>query len=226
MGRGLTSRNGAPRGRMCLCATSCLCGMTPPRRHAGPVYPLREDMFGNRILLLIPHPDDEVAGCCAAVGRARGARCRVFGLFLTDGVPDKRSLWPWQRGECVAQEPWREVGGYKYFYMDWKLDVYRCDSWHTKMGSVWESGEVALIRDGCTACMSDCYRDASVLLHFAVSVGDAIQHIKRWDFVDALMAVSASSSRRSIGALAEGSATPSKLASLGGWFGGPPSMRP
>ena len=31
-----------------------------------------------------------------------------------------------------------------------------------------------LVRDGCTACIADCYRDSSVMLHFAVSLGDAL----------------------------------------------------
>ena len=35
-------------------------------------------MFGKRILVLAPHPDDEVVGACAAVGRAQRAGARVF----------------------------------------------------------------------------------------------------------------------------------------------------
>jgi LmbE family N-acetylglucosaminyl deacetylase len=54
-------------------------------------------MFGQRILLLIPHPDDEVVGCCAAIGRAQRAGANVFGAFLTTGVPAAEVLWPWQR---------------------------------------------------------------------------------------------------------------------------------
>ena len=54
-------------------------------------------MFGNRILLLIPHPDDEVVGCCAAVCRAVAAGAVVFGFYLTNGVPARDVMWPWQR---------------------------------------------------------------------------------------------------------------------------------
>ncbi len=54
-------------------------------------------MFSKRILILIPHPDDEVVGCAAAIARARAKGCRVFGLYLTDGVPVREYLWPWQR---------------------------------------------------------------------------------------------------------------------------------
>jgi LmbE family N-acetylglucosaminyl deacetylase len=54
-------------------------------------------MFGSRILLLAPHPDDEVAGCCAAILRARTQGSSVFILFLTTGVPSPQRLWPWDR---------------------------------------------------------------------------------------------------------------------------------
>ncbi len=54
-------------------------------------------MFGRRILLLVPHPDDEVVGCCAAIGRARAGGAAVFALYLTTGVPDPAALWRWDR---------------------------------------------------------------------------------------------------------------------------------
>lgn len=53
-------------------------------------------MFGRRILLLIPHPDDEVVGCAAAILRARAQGAEVFGLFLTTGIPAAEVLWAWQ----------------------------------------------------------------------------------------------------------------------------------
>lgn len=54
-------------------------------------------MFGQRILILIPHPDDEVVGCGASIGRARGDGAEVFGLYLTTGCIAQETLWPWQR---------------------------------------------------------------------------------------------------------------------------------
>ena len=63
-------------------------------------------MYGKRILILIPHPDDEVVGCCAAIGRARDRGAEVFGVYLTTGVPAPDVLWPWQRrghGAWVAR---------------------------------------------------------------------------------------------------------------------------
>jgi LmbE family N-acetylglucosaminyl deacetylase len=54
-------------------------------------------MTPPRVLLLIPHPDDEVVGAALAIRRAAAAGARIFGLYLTTGVPDPRQLWPWQR---------------------------------------------------------------------------------------------------------------------------------
>ena len=41
----------------------------------------------GRILVLAPHPDDEVVACAIAALRARAEGARVFVLFLTTGVP-------------------------------------------------------------------------------------------------------------------------------------------
>lgn len=55
-------------------------------------------MFGRRILVLIPHPDDEVVMCGGALERARAEGAALFGLFVTQGCPPREALWPWQRG--------------------------------------------------------------------------------------------------------------------------------
>ena len=58
--------------------------------------------FGDRILILAPHPDDEVVGCAAAIGRAKAAGAEVSVLFLTHGCVDRQSMWPWARGRYDA----------------------------------------------------------------------------------------------------------------------------
>jgi LmbE family N-acetylglucosaminyl deacetylase len=58
--------------------------------------------FGARILLLCPHPDDEVVACAAAIDRARAAGSRVAVLFLTHGCVDQRTMWPWARAGYAA----------------------------------------------------------------------------------------------------------------------------
>ena len=53
--------------------------------------------FGRRILVLVPHPDDEVVACCAAIGRAQQQGAEIFALHLTHGCIARETLWPWQR---------------------------------------------------------------------------------------------------------------------------------
>ncbi len=51
----------------------------------------------SRILVLAPHPDDEIVACGVAALRARNAGGEIFVLYLTTGVPPREALWPWQR---------------------------------------------------------------------------------------------------------------------------------
>jgi len=71
------------------------------------------------------------------------------------------------------------LGGHKYFYLDWNLNLYRCHAWDKPMCHIYEFDESKLIRDGCTKCMIDCYRDPSVLQFVAISASDAFQNLKK-----------------------------------------------
>lgn len=58
----------------------------------------------GRVLILSPHPDDEIAACGIAAMRARAAAgAEVFVLHLTTGVPEAAALWRWQRRRHPAQ---------------------------------------------------------------------------------------------------------------------------
>lgn len=89
------------------------------------------------------------------------------------------SLTEMQRHLRGEPERFGCLGGFKYFYLDWKLDLYRCHYWETPMCHIYDFDASKLIRDGCTRCMIDCYRDPSVLQFAAVSVHDAWQHLRR-----------------------------------------------
>lgn len=54
-------------------------------------------MYGARILVLIPHPDDEVVACAANIQRAQDAQSELFALYLTTGCLAQETRWPWQR---------------------------------------------------------------------------------------------------------------------------------
>ena len=53
------------------------------------------------------------------------------------------------------------IGGYKYFYLDWNLDIWRCEAWNEPMGSVFDLDRIPDQREPCNACMMACYRNAS-----------------------------------------------------------------
>jgi MoaA/NifB/PqqE/SkfB family radical SAM enzyme len=116
------------------------------------------------------------------------------------------------RGE---KESFACYGGLKHFYMDYDYNVFRCDSWSGKMCTVWEFKDAPLIRDGCTACMSDCYRDSSVYLHLAVSIGDAIAHLRKGRLGKGTGALATRQNWRSIKSLLEGKRALSRLMRAG-----------
>lgn len=95
------------------------------------------------------------------------------------------SLNEMQRHLRKEPEKFGCLGGHKYFYLDWNLNLYRCHFWETPMCSVYEWDESKLIRDGCTRCMIDCYRDPSVLQFVAVSASDAYNNLKKGKVVAA-----------------------------------------
>ena len=65
------------------------------------------------------------------------------------------------------------VGGHKYFYLDWNLDVWRCEAWSEPLGSVFDLDDFPDQRDVCNACMMSCYRNASAMMHGAIAVMDS-----------------------------------------------------
>jgi MoaA/NifB/PqqE/SkfB family radical SAM enzyme len=89
------------------------------------------------------------------------------------------SLTEMQRHLRRQPERFGCLGGHKYFYLDWHLNLYRCHAWDKPMCHIYEFDQTKLIRDGCTKCMIDCYRDPSVLQFVAISASDAFQNLKK-----------------------------------------------
>jgi MoaA/NifB/PqqE/SkfB family radical SAM enzyme len=117
----------------------------------------------------------------------------------------------------LRREPERFVcyGGYKSFYMDWNFDIWRCDAWNEPHCAVWDFAKTPLVRDGCTACIADCYRDSSVMLHFAVSLGDAIDDMRHGRVLAAIESLANSRNASSLGAVAGNLRVLSHLAKVG-----------
>ncbi|HXR46025.1 MAG TPA: radical SAM protein [Candidatus Limnocylindrales bacterium] len=100
-------------------------------------------------------------------------------------VNPMESLTEMQRHLRGEKEKFGCLGGHKYFYLDWNLDLYRCHFWEKPMCKVWEWDDSKLIRDGCTRCMIDCYRDPSVLQFMAINTSDAWNALKQGKLVKA-----------------------------------------
>jgi MoaA/NifB/PqqE/SkfB family radical SAM enzyme len=142
-----------------------------------------------------------------------------------DAVDDLRSLFPVNNPRASVADMKQHLrgqpeqfvcyGGYKSFYMDWNFDMWRCDAWDKRMCSVWDFAEAPLVRDGCTACIADCYRDSSVMLHFAVSLGDAIDRLGEGRVLAALKTLATGRNVSSIRAIVENVGVLSALARLG-----------
>jgi len=94
-------------------------------------------------------------------------------------VNPTESLTEMQRHLKKEPELFGCLGGHKYFYLDWNLNLYRCHAWEKPMCNIYEFDQSKIIRDGCTKCMIDCYRDPSVLQFVAISASDAYQNVKK-----------------------------------------------
>ncbi len=70
------------------------------------------------------------------------------------------------------------LGGYRFFYLDWQLMLWRCHYWEEPMCPIHEFDGSQVVRDGCTRCMIDCYRDSSVMQYIGVSLHDAYSALR------------------------------------------------
>ena len=83
------------------------------------------------------------------------------------------SIREMQRHVRGEREIFSCVGGHKYFYLDWNLDIWRCEVWDRPLGSVFDLDRIPDQRDHCTACTMTCYRDTSTMMHAGIALGDA-----------------------------------------------------
>ena len=81
------------------------------------------------------------------------------------------------------------VGGQKYFYIDWDLNIWRCEAWAEPMGSVFDLDSIPDQCEPCFSCMMACYRSASAMMHGAVALTDAAHNVVRGNVHTALQAL-------------------------------------
>ncbi|HZT50946.1 MAG TPA: PIG-L family deacetylase [Stellaceae bacterium] len=108
----------------------------------------------ERVLLLVPHPDDEVVGCAAAIARACAEGAAFYALYLTTGVPPRAALWRWQRPNYArriarrraeAEAAARALGIAPLGFADWPARTLKAHLAET----------LATARDAAARCRAD-----------------------------------------------------------------------
>ncbi|MCX8107731.1 MAG: radical SAM protein [Verrucomicrobiae bacterium] len=128
---------------------------------------------------LVAYSKDELLRAFEEVKKLkRGGEIAILNPF--------ESLCEMQRHLKGEKERFGCLGGYKYFYLDWELQLYRCHYWEKPMCHIRDFDTTKLIRDGCTRCMIDCYRDPSVLQFIAVNTSDAWNSLRRGRLLSAI----------------------------------------
>jgi MoaA/NifB/PqqE/SkfB family radical SAM enzyme len=120
-------------------------------------YPRRKP-FGSSSLVFSEDSsliDFEQAELIEALDAIKSLKRRLRILNPSASIEDVKRHY---RGE---EEIFPCIGGHKYFYLDWNLEIWRCEAWSEALGSVFELDAIEDQRDCCTACTMACYRDNS-----------------------------------------------------------------
>jgi MoaA/NifB/PqqE/SkfB family radical SAM enzyme len=148
-------------------------------------YP-RQDAFGSTSLVydeqskLIDMSPDELLAALNSIAEMR----KKFRVLIPEA--SLAEVARFIRGE---KQRIPCIGGRKYFYIDWNLDIWRCEAWSEPMGSVFDLDHIRDADDPCNACMMGCYRHASAIMHGPIAMTDAIQSLVHGRLGGALDAV-------------------------------------
>jgi MoaA/NifB/PqqE/SkfB family radical SAM enzyme len=131
-----------------------------------PLTSLESSYLGSSDSGLVTFGSEELAAIFEAIKRLKDRR----GIRI---VNPRASLTDMQRQLRKKAVRFPCLAGHKYFFLDWNLDLYRCHAWDSPMCTIYEFDRSKIVRDGCTRCLIDCYRDPSVLQFIAVNLSDA-----------------------------------------------------
>ncbi len=134
-----------------------------------PLNHLRSNFLGYSDSALVNYTDEELLEAFERVKRLKKR------FLVVNPTP---SLAEMQRFVRKEEQRFPCLGGYQYFYLDWNLDLWRCHYWDKPLCSVYEFDGSQRVRDGCTRCMIDCYRDSSVMQYIGVSLHDAYSALR------------------------------------------------
>ncbi len=160
-------------------------------------YPLRElgsNFLGFSDSGLIDYTDAELHEEFEKVKRLKKR------FLVVNPTPSLEEMQRFVKGE---PQRFPCLGGFQYYYLDWNLQLWRCHNWDKPMCSIYEFDGSQRVRDGCTKCMIDCYRDSSVMQYIGVSVHDAYQALRAGQFGQAVRALARPANLGSLRAVVE-----------------------
>jgi len=159
-----------------------------------PLTNLNSSFLGYRDSSIVKFSREELA---ALFDKVKALKSRIHVVNPTQSLEEMQRF--------VRNEPqiFPCLGGYRYFYLDWKLQIWRCHFWEKPLCSIYDFDDNKVVRDGCTRCMIDCYRDASTMQHIAVSAHDAVRSLRSGDLAGAVKALGRKGNAGSIQAVIE-----------------------
>jgi MoaA/NifB/PqqE/SkfB family radical SAM enzyme len=162
-------------------------------------YP-RRDPFGSTSLVyggesaLVDLDRDELLAALTAIARVKKR------FPVANPTASLTEITHFVRGE---QQSIPCVGGYKYFYLDWNLDIWRCEAWSEPLGSVFDLDRIPDQRQPCHDCTMACYRNASMLMHAGIAATEALHALRTGDIGTTMASLFRRSVALSIWALVE-----------------------
>ncbi len=63
----------------------------------------------KNLLFIIPHPDDEIVGCCTIIKRFLNKKKKIHLFFVTNGVISKELNWFWKRNITSSKIKKRKI---------------------------------------------------------------------------------------------------------------------
>lgn len=159
-----------------------------------PLTALDSNFLGFSTSDLVNYSKDDLL---AAFEKVKGLKSRIQVLNPTASIEEMK------RFATGGEQKFPCLGGYRYFYMDWDLMLWRCHNWAEPMCHIRDFDDSKLVRDGCTKCMIDCYRDSSVMHHIGVSLHDSYQAFKKGQIGEGVKALTRKGNLGSIGSVME-----------------------
>lgn len=159
-----------------------------------PLTALESNFLGFSTSDLVSYSRDDLLG---AFEKVKALKSRIQVLNPTASIEEMK------RFATGGEQKFPCLGGYRYFYLDWDLMLWRCHNWAEPMCHIRDFDDAKLVRDGCTKCMIDCYRDSSVMHHIGVSLHDSYQAFRRGRVRDGVKALTRRGNLGSIGSVME-----------------------